>query len=950
MIASRRPAARQPPSAATPFAAPPLAALLLAAPLLAAAALRVAGCSPDEEPPQQRHIAARFFEAPPQELWSPAGLTDTEDVLEWRLGEPDEHAAWTVRNADLREEAVGVGLALRGTRRLIQLARPVELEADEIDVFEIELGANRGISIGLEWSSRGQSFSSDRRIYVSSHEVTPGPEGSARLDVGSHRRWQGTIHRLRISLGVPSQRPVLIRRLIAQRTLPDPEALFAATRQGWLVDAGGETRPALLAPPDLEVGREVDIPDAAQLLLGYTAAGEAPGPVQFRVVFVPGDEDRTAEGGPVELLAAEMPPEAGDVWHDAVIDLAALAGRRGRLLLETTTDAAYDPFRHGIPAWSEPQVVAPAGPHDPRPPSAVLISIDTLRADRLSLYGNPRPTSPRLDAWAEERRATVFETAVASAPWTLPAHTTLFTGLDAHRHGINYDFGPPAALEMLAERLRAAGYRTLAVTGGGFLAPQYGLAQGFDRYVHFARREQGSEGELDSGIADALELIAESPDRPFFLFFHTYEVHGPYRERQPHFERLTGYRAPHGVEPAPRGAPPEPAILVDKPLRAIPDPMAGGGPAAPPESAERTLPPPGSPELAALARDLYDSTIAYTDERLGRLFDALEEHGLTDRTAVVFTADHGELLGEHGLAGHDYLYDPNLLIPLVVAPPGAPDPERGAGRRVRQQVRQADVLPTLLELLGLPAPEERLDGRSLVGWMRGELPAAGEAPEPAISYAGRTRRGASLRTADGTKHVRRTTAWAPFAGDTFAFDLTADPGETEPGPGDHRLDRRLREVLARTYPGLLLEIAAGDRGLTVETAGDSISLRGVHSVDADCDCVTLKAEGQARIEVPPGRRIALRLEDPAGTTLEVRTEIPGAGPERRGEATFRVAEPQPQRLEWTGSRWQRHDDGIDRPPSVVLRWRQPPAGEPGGRVSEEDDELREQLRALGYIN
>ena len=128
----------------------------------------------------------------------------------------------------------------------------------------------------------------------------------------------------------------------------------------------------------------------------------------------------------------------------------------------------------------------------------------------------------------------VFENAVVSAPWTLPSHASLLTGLDADRHGgMNHGLPMPAGIKTLPQMLRAAGYRTLAITGGGWMRPEYGFARGVDRYRYWPPGVDREE-ELEAGVARAQEWLEQLSGDPFFLFFHTFEVHSPHRRRQPH--------------------------------------------------------------------------------------------------------------------------------------------------------------------------------------------------------------------------------------------------------------------------------------------------------------------------------------------------------------------------------------------------------------------------------
>jgi choline-sulfatase len=284
-------------------------------------------------------------------------------------------------------------------------------------------------------------------------------------------------------------------------------------------------------------------------------------------------------------------------------------------------------------------------------PSVLLVSIDTLRSDRVGAYGAKYGATPTIDALAAEGLR--CEKAMSPAPITLPAHATLFTGLYPPRHGVRHNgiFRLASERTTLAERFRDAGYATGAVVGAVVLERRYGLDQGFDRYDdRFAGSHANVTGYLERSAADvtasALRWLGETKG-PFFLFAHYYDPHAAYVPPAPWSERFAG--AP------------------------------------------------------------YEGEIASVDAALGALLDGLRAQGRLDRTIVVVTSDHGESLGEHGERTHSYgLYDATLSIPLVLRGPGVP-----AGKTVPGVVTLASVAPTLLALAGLPALPET-DGEDLV--------------------------------------------------------------------------------------------------------------------------------------------------------------------------------------------------------------------------------------------
>ena len=321
-----------------------------------------------------------------------------------------------------------------------------------------------------------------------------------------------------------------------------------------------------------------------------------------------------------------------------------------------------------------------------RPRNAVLIVLDTLRADRISAYGNARRTSPEIDALAE--RGVLFETVVTTTPWTLPAMVGLMTG--EYPSARTFHDGLQRSL---VENLRAAGWATAAFTEGGFVSERFGFERGFElfREPEEPVPEIGSQNtakNIDATFAGAREwLAAHGRDRPFFLLVHTYEAHRPYR-------RLT---YADGLE---RGRL-TPTYEVDYATYIYRNPTVFS-----------------EAELAYL-RALYDGGVAEADRHVGQLLTALSSLDLERDTLVVVTSDHGEDLGDRspmrpGHHGHA-LYDEQVLVPLVLYDPS----RRYPVHRVAAQVRLVDVLVTICDRLGL-APEPDRHGRSLVPLMTGE--------------------------------------------------------------------------------------------------------------------------------------------------------------------------------------------------------------------------------------
>ena len=396
-----------------------------------------------------------------------------------------------------------------------------------------------------------------------------------------------------------------------------------------------------------------------------------------------------------------------------------------------------------------PDRIAPVISQRPlRPLNVVLISIDTLRADHLSSYGYPRPTSPSLDRLASQ--GVLFENAFSHAPMTAPSHMSLMTALYPESHGVlNTDAGadpvPGSSLAegipTLASILKASGYRTEAFTRGGNMHASHGFARGFDRYEHLRSDAQGIFHEA----IEALRRLSDGAQQPFLLFVHTYQTHAPYLAPAEHRKRFVdaGYG---GRITGDRGELMREVGMRYESIHA--------------EFWRRV--DRSDPRDTQQLRDLYDACILYTDEQVGKLLAALEELELDDRTIVVVLSDHGEQFLEHGKFEHDELYDELLRVPLIVRVPNGVGGFT-AGLRPTPTVRLVDVMPTLLDLLGLEEPKH-LQGRSLLPLL------AEEEMIPRYLFAQHRSEGLSALRAGSWKLIQG-------APDPQLFNLERDPDE-----------------------------------------------------------------------------------------------------------------------------------------------------------------------------
>ena len=327
-------------------------------------------------------------------------------------------------------------------------------------------------------------------------------------------------------------------------------------------------------------------------------------------------------------------------------------------------------------------------------PNILLYVVDTLRADHLGVYGYSRPVSPELDKFAAQ--ATVFDNAVANSSWTRAAMASIFTGLWPLKHAANgrKDILDPEAIT-LAEILSEAGYQTAAKVRNWNVFPVFGFRQGFDDYQ---RVRDGKADKVSRQVAEWLDT--RETDKPFFLWVHTVDPHEPYR---PPAETRDLFMAENqedwGLDKHPGFK--RTATMTDEEKESVTNYL----------------------------RSLYDAEIAFNDRGFGDLIRTLDEQELLDSTVVIFVSDHGEEFLDHGTWGHGRnLYAEQINVPLIIR-----FPDRGQGRRVSEVVQQIDLLPTLLEYLALPVPDQ-VEGDSFLPLLEDNLDTTALAERPAFSF------------------------------------------------------------------------------------------------------------------------------------------------------------------------------------------------------------------------
>jgi arylsulfatase A-like enzyme len=432
----------------------------------------------------------------------------------------------------------------------------------------------------------------------------------------------------------------------------------------------------------------------------------------FSVLLV----SKSLHRGAVLLLAAGVAVRAAQLFttHRTAVSVFVRRTTPALLVCAVASTAVVN----GVPWIRERLALAGLSAAPGAGPNVLFIVLDTVRAQSLSLYGYPRPTTPRLSAFA--RRGAVFERAVATASWTLPSHASMFTGRLLHETAVTYLRPLDRRFPMLAELFHRQGYLTAGfVANTMYCSRESGLARGFTHYEdypwisaadlidssslarflvqrldlmeHFKTLPLSGRKTAARVNRDLVEWLALPRERPFFVFLNYMDAHDPYPAPEPFGTRF-------GVPFADR----DPWVEFEWQW--------------------------GERQIAGKAK-AYDASLAYLDDELGSLFGELDKRGLLDSTLVIVTSDHGESLGDHRLIGHGKsLYMSELRVPLVITFPGRVP----AGKRIAEPVSLRDLAATIVELSGI---EDRgvFPGRSLAVHWEGDSLAHREPAPPVVS-------------------------------------------------------------------------------------------------------------------------------------------------------------------------------------------------------------------------
>ncbi len=580
-----------------------------------------------------------------------------------------------------------------------------------------------------------------------------------------------------------------------------------------------------------------------------------------------------------------------------------------------------------------------------RPLNVVLIGVDTLRRDHVSCYGYERPTTPNIDRLAGE--GVLFEDAVSQSPWTLPSFSTLLTSLYPTQHGSGgferaqgtYGNRMGSTVIPLAMMLLKSGYATGAIINAPALAPDFGVDKGFEFYDISPRWDPRI---ADDTTVDALNWIDANSGSPFFMFVHYFDPHLPYSPPKPYD---TMYDSDYS-------GPISSSFDRETFNRVIPDITKKGGAEAEAEWDH--------------IRALYDGEITFTDKAVGELLDGLQERGLRENTLVVFVSDHGEEFFDHGGFEHGHtMYDELIKVPLILALPG----QIPGGIRVSRQVRMLDVMPTILDFLGLRSLS-RLEGVSLKPLMSG----GGEVVDPADVLLPHRFAYSEAMLYGSEKKCVTAYPWKVIydmhSAQTMVFNLQDDPGElNDLADIDPPAGVLLKEVLSQTLLHIsdtwYIEFGAGgeehtfDLEVTVPDRAATGQIQFHSLLDAEGRLI-----GEDLIRFDEVSRRVLRLRDiklDTSLLLAVKTaprvvplvfdlKIDGMSAVRRTFLGPELSPVESMPFEDAGRRKSKaKGTPTDRPEAPYFHVWYAGVGFQGETPVTLSDDTRRQLKALGYI-
>ncbi len=810
------------------------------------AALLLSGCAGDAEPP--KHLLRLWRDVEPAEVTTAGAMTSAGPDVVWSTSFDGTDGAKWYRAVAWGKDAI--------THRPVKPSGGALIleEGDALaSVVLLDVEPGEALEIVATARSEGEG-TSEPVVLMAAVEFKERFDPATRWTAGEIADLFNTERNASYLVTVvPEREPqnASVRLVVDQQT--EVLALYFPVPLDGLPERLVVDRVAVTREPiDAYFARGGDVPRVERIESEWASAGPSVGPVRvqfdrdereglialagatYRYELEPSDVERRLDLALglresnsaararfiVSLDGTRLIDEAHDAptsidepaWHDRTITIPPSPARRQ--VLEFATEAVPG-SRVPLTVFGHP-TLHPRRVDAPKRPNVVLISLDTLRPDRLGAYGHGDAVTPHIDALAND--GWTFTRAYSTSSYTLPSHGSMLTGLYPAYHGAVdvVDELDPEHTPFLARQLADAGYVTAAFTGGGYVGPSYGFGVGFDRYslndpvwaydtlrgktlirtMSWRRVPMKMNLLRRYGEQTVTDFVAaQDADTPFFLFLHTFIVHNyaPNKRWLREFDLFDERGREEPFNHKAREAYNEGDEDVD-----------------PTDVYEQYMP-------------YYDATISMADDFVGAVVEAVERAGLGDDTLILVTSDHGEEFGEHGVFGHGVtLYDSNTRVPLIARLPrsvreahalaGAP----GAGSEIDRLVSLVDLAPWILRTVGLE-PDPRME----------TLGAAGDMPL-GDSQPGRTRLFIELDT-----HVSRKSAVVRGASKLLThsesdgelldeeivelYDIINDPAESfDRTRIDPALTRDLRAAISEHHD-----------------LGTLVNPRGVRAVDLD---------------------------------------------------------------------------------------------------------------------
>ncbi len=477
--------------------------------------------------------------------------------------------------------------------------------------------------------------------------------------------------------------------LLSNGSLRRAKNLLAEEENKWIEDFNGEnpygikrkvrffdqTWDAIFAPPRTVIEFPIKIYRESILEFGYfLRSWQKRSNILISIYFC-------KKNYCTRLFSKEISPESEPDITLEKVEIGRNLKGKGKLIFLTDCKSKDSAFF----AWINPHLYRKKEPEKTK--NVILISLDSLRRDYIGIYRGEKGFTPEIDRLSED--SVVFENAYSSAPWTIPSHLSMLSGLNPNSHGANtFPDKVPSFVRTIPQILREKGYLTFAYTGGGLLSANFGFSNGFNYYKEWDGSELPDSSKPVFERVD--KFISSNKGKNFFLFLHTYQFHDPLESPEDIQDKVL-----KGEKLLWKG------ISISK--------LIGGG--------KGTYKPLKEKEIESI-KFLAKAEIRTIDEHLiGPLVKKLKDEGIYDQTMIIITSDHGDEFFDHGGWQHSHtLYNELIRVPLIIKFPY----QKFKGKKITRNVRLIDIAPTILDVLKFNPEKYSMDGRSLIPVIKGQ--------------------------------------------------------------------------------------------------------------------------------------------------------------------------------------------------------------------------------------